>query len=138
MIQLSTVVAQSSGSNPILGLLPLVLMVGVFYFLLIRPQQRRARAQQALIASVDEGDEIVTTSGIIGTVVAIDDDEDILTVEVAPGTNIRILRAGVGRRLVDDDEVVEDEAYEDGDQDEDSEDEDHGAAGGQQGPIQQL
>ena len=73
-----------------------MLLLGVFYFLLIRPQQRRAKAQQALIRSVEEGDEIVMTSGIIGTIVEIDDDDDTLTVEIAPGTQVRILRAGVG------------------------------------------
>jgi len=118
---------------------PLVMMVvfiAIFYFLLIRPQQRRAKEQQALIRSVEEGDEIVMTSGIIGTIVEIDDEDDTLTVEIAPGTQIRILRAGVGRLLTADDEDLDDEDYdEDEDGDEDGE---HDASGEQQGPIQQL
>lgn len=128
--------AQSSGGGSYAGLLIPVLLLGVFYFLLIRPQQRRAKEQQALIRSVEEGDEIVMTSGIIGTIVAIDEDDDTLTVEIAPGTQVRILRAGVGRRLTADDEDYDDEDYdEDEEGDEDGE---HGTSDEQQGPIQQL
>ena len=122
--------AQSSGGGSYVGLLIPVLLLGVFYFLLIRPQQRRAKEQQALIRSVEEGDEIVMTSGIIGTIVEIDDEDDTLTVEIAPGTQIRILRAGVGRLLTADDEDLDDEDYD--------EDEDGDEDGEQQGPIQQL
>ena len=128
--------AQSSGGGSYVGLLIPVLLLGVFYFLLIRPQQRRAKEQQALIRSVEEGDEIVMTSGIIGTIVAIDDEDDTLTVEIAPGTQVRILRAGVGRLLTAEDEDYDDEDYdEDEDGDEDGE---HDASDEQQGPIQQL
>ena len=128
--------AQSSGGGSYAGLLIPVLLLGVFYFLLIRPQQRRAKEQQALIRSVEEGDEIVMTSGIIGTIVAIDEDDDTLTVEIAPGTQVRILRAGVGRRLTADDEDYDDEDYdEDQDGDEGGE---HDTSDEQQGPIQQL
>jgi preprotein translocase subunit YajC len=128
--------AQSSGGGSYAGLLIPVLLLGVFYFLLIRPQQRRAKEQQALIRSVEEGDEIVMTSGIIGTIVAIDEDDDTLTVEIAPGTQVRILRAGVGRRLTADDEDYDDEDYdEDEDGDEGGE---HDTSDEQQGPIQQL
>jgi len=128
--------AQSSGGGSYVGLLIPVLLLGVFYFLLIRPQQRRAKEQQALIRSVEEGDEIVMTSGIIGTIVAIDEDDDTLTVEIAPGTQVRILRAGVGRRLTADDEDYDDEDYdEDEDGDEGGE---HDTSDEQQGPIQQL
>jgi preprotein translocase subunit YajC len=128
--------AQSSGGSSYAGLLIPVLLLGVFYFLLIRPQQRRAKEQQALIRSVEEGDEIVMTSGIIGTIVAIDEDDDTLTVEIAPGTQVRILRAGVGRRLTADDEDYDDEDYdEDEDGDEGGE---HDTSDEQQGPIQQL
>ena len=128
--------AQSSGGGSYVGLLIPVLLLGVFYFLLIRPQQRRAKEQQALIRSVEEGDEIVMTSGIIGTIVAIDEDDDTLTVEIAPGTQVRILRAGVGRLLTTDDDDLDDEGYdEDEEGDEGGE---HDASDEQQGPIQQL
>lgn len=95
----------SQGGSSLVAFLPLLLMGGVFYFLLIRPQQRRARAQQALLRSVEVGDEIVTTAGVFGTIVAIDDETDVVTVEIAPGTQIRMVRAGIGRIVADEDEV---------------------------------
>ncbi len=100
--------AQSSGgSGPLALLLPFLLLGGLFYFMILRPQQRRTRAQQALINAVEVGDEIITTAGIYGTITEIDDDEGTLTVEIAPGTRIRLLRAGIRRRVTED--VYEDE-----------------------------
>jgi preprotein translocase subunit YajC len=95
----------SQGGSSLVAFLPLLLMGGVFYFLLIRPQQRRARAQQTLLRSVEVGDEIVTTAGVFGTIVAIDDETDVVTVEIAPGTQIRMVRAGIGRIVSDEDEL---------------------------------
>jgi preprotein translocase subunit YajC len=111
--------AQSEGGSSLIGLLPLLLMGGVFYFLLIRPQQRRARAQRELLGSVEVGDEVVTTSGMFGTVIEIDDEDDIVTLEIAPATRIRIVRAGIGRIIVD--EAIDEDVPD-----------------GQDGPIQQT
>ena len=95
-------------SNPLAAFaLPLLLLVG-FYFLLIRPQRNRQRAQQALISALEVGDEVLTTGGIFGTIVEID-DEGVLTVEIAPGTRVRILRQGIAQRFVEEDEGLEDE-----------------------------
>jgi preprotein translocase subunit YajC len=111
--------AQSgNGGSPAALLLPFLLLGGLFYFMILRPQQRRTRAQQALVNAVEVGDEIITTAGIYGTVTDIDDDEGVLTVEIAPGTQIRLLRAGVGRRL-----TAEDEGYDDEDDEVDDPDE---------------
>lgn len=104
---LSLLAQESQNGNPLIAFLPLILIGGVFYFLLIRPQQRRSKQQQALVRSVEVGDEIVTTGGIFGTIVHIDDEDDIITLEIAPGTTIRMVRGGVGRR------IIEDEDYED-------------------------
>jgi len=105
----------SSNGNPLTLFVPLLLMGGVFYFLLIRPQQRRMRAQQALIAAVQVGDEVLTTGGIFGTVTEVDDDEGTISVEIAPGTRIRMVKTGISRRLVDEEE----ELYEDEPEEED-------------------
>lgn len=102
--------AQAGGGEggSTLGLLvPLVLMGVLFYFLLIRPQQRRARAQRDLISSVEVGDEIMTAGGILGTVTAMDDDDELLTVEIAPGTRIRVVKRAVSQRFVEADEADE-------------------------------
>jgi len=101
--------AANNQSNPVALFLPLVLLGAVFYFLLIRPQQRRVRAQQALINSVEVGDEVMTSGGIFGTIVAIDEDEGIVTVEIAPGTKVRMVKSGIARRLTEDEGSLEDE-----------------------------
>ena len=104
----------SQGGSSLVAFLPLLLMGGIFYFLLIRPQQRRAKSQQALLRSVEVGDEIVTTAGVFGTVTDIDDIDDVVTVEIAPGTRIRMVRAGIGRLVADDVETLDDEIEADG------------------------
>src|SRR5919206_2450101 len=100
--------AGSEGGSTLGLLVPLVLMGVLFYFLLIRPQQRRTRAQRDLISSVEIGDEIMTAGGILGTVTAIDDEEDLLSVEIAPNTVIRVVKRAVSQRFVED-EGVDDE-----------------------------
>lgn len=111
------------GGGSTLGLLvPLVLMGVLFYFLLIRPQQRRARAQRDLISSVEVGDEIMTAGGILGTVTAMDDDDELLTVEIAPGTRIRVVKRAVSQRFVEENEADE-ELDDDGDGNADAADE---------------
>ena len=117
--------AQNSqqGGSALTLFLPLLLMGGVFYFLLIRPQQKRVRAQQALLSAVDVGDEVITTAGIYGTIVEIDEDEGIVTIEIAPGTRIRMLKSGIARRLDDEaDGGFDDDVDEDPDLEEEEED----------------
>jgi preprotein translocase subunit YajC len=92
---------QSSGGSLIGLALPILMIVG-FYFLLIRPQRNRQRQQQALVASLEVGDEVLTNGGIFGTIVDIDDDEGTVTLEIAPGTRIRMLRQGISQRFVED------------------------------------
>jgi preprotein translocase subunit YajC len=79
------------------ALLVLILLFVVMYAAMIRPQQKRAREHQALIAAVQVGDDVMTTAGIFGTVTAI--EGDVISVEISPGVNMRVARAGIGRRL---------------------------------------
>ena len=105
---------ETQTTNPLTAFLPLILIVGVGYFLMIRPQQRKLRAQRELLSRLDIGDEVVTSGGIFGTILDIDEDDDVITVEIAPGTSIRMLRGGISRRVADEDEVDD----ENGDDDE--------------------
>ena len=77
----------------LLGLAPLLLLVVAFYFLLIRPQKNRQKAQAALVASVTAGTEVMTTAGIFGTVRSASEEE--LLLEISAGTVIRILPSDV-------------------------------------------
>jgi preprotein translocase subunit YajC len=115
------ILAQSSGGTSSSGgsllslLFPLVLLGGVFYFLLLRPNRTRQRQQQSLLESLKVGDEVMTAGGIFGTLKDIDDEDDIVTVEIAPGTEVRMVRRAIAQRLVD-------EAEEEGGGDEGTED----------------
>ena len=102
---------EAQGGSSLVGLALPVLMIVGFYFLLIRPQRNRQRAQQALVASLEVGDDVMTSGGIFGTIVDIDDDEGTVTVEIAPGTRVRMLRQGISQRLVED-ELDDDEGDE--------------------------
>ena len=101
------ILAQSSGETSSSGgsllslLFPLVLLGGVFYFLLLRPNRTRQRQQQTLLQSLQVGDEVMTAGGIFGTLKDIDEEDDIVTVEIAPGTDVRMLRRAISQRLVE-------------------------------------
>jgi preprotein translocase subunit YajC len=103
----------TGGSGYSFLILPLVIF-GAMYFLMIRPQRRQRVQQQMLLNSLEVGDDVMTAGGIFGTIVEIDEDEDVVTVEIAPGTRIRMVRAGVNRKLSaeqydDDEDADEDE-----------------------------
>jgi preprotein translocase subunit YajC len=92
------------------GLLILVAMFILFWMLLIRPQRRRQRAQEEMVAGLEVGDEIVTAGGIYGEITALDEDE--VHVEIADGVEIRLARravAGVMPEEEDEDEEADDE-----------------------------
>jgi len=105
VFQLLAQSGDQAGGSSLVGLALPVLMIVGFYFLLIRPQRNRQRAQQALLSTLEVGDEVMTTGGIFGTIVEIDEDEGVLTVEIAPGTRVRMLRAGVAQRFVEDEDI---------------------------------
>lgn len=69
-------------------------MLVLFYFLLIRPQQKRMKAHKAMVEGLKRGDSVITSSGIYGRISEI--NGNVLTVEIAKGTNIRILKSYVG------------------------------------------
>ena len=79
-----------------------VIMVAVFYVLLWRPQQRRQSAVRLLQGQLKVGDDVVTTSGIFGTVVELGEND--VRLEIAPGTIVRFARGAIGERLTADSE----------------------------------
>jgi len=72
---------------------PLILMFAIFYFLLIRPQQKKAKQHRELISSVKKGDKIISSGGLHGVVTGITDD--VVTMEVAPKIRVKISRSFV-------------------------------------------
>src|SRR3954453_10725836 len=86
-------------------ILPLLLLA--MYFLVIRPQQKRIRAQQALVSALEEGDEVVSSAGIYGRILELNEETAIL--EVADGVELKIARGAIARRLEPSTEVADDE-----------------------------
>jgi len=76
-----------TSGNPLMTFAPLVLMVVVFYFLLIRPQQKKQKTWQTMLGNLKTGDRVTTTGGIRGTIVAVKDDSLQLRI---PPDNLRI------------------------------------------------
>jgi preprotein translocase subunit YajC len=75
------------------SLIPLILMFVVFYFLLIRPQQKRAKDHQAMLTNIKRGDQIITNGGLVGKVTGLSDK--IVTLEVAEKIRLRVLRSHI-------------------------------------------
>lgn len=75
-----------------LNIVPLILLFAIFYFLIIRPQQQRMKAHQAMVAAVKRGDTVVTAGGLIGKVSKVKDDGEIL-VEIADNVQVRVLKS---------------------------------------------
>ncbi len=74
-------------------IVPTMLIIGIMYFLMIRPQQKRLKEHRDMVASIRRGDTVVTSGGIIGKVAKVDDNE--LQVEIADGVKIKVVRSTV-------------------------------------------
>jgi len=80
-----------------MGLIPLVLIFVIFYFLLLRPQIKRAKEHKKMVGSLAKGDEVVTNGGLLGKITKIDDD--FLTVEIASGIEVKVQSGAVGSMM---------------------------------------
>lgn len=79
---------QGGQGNPILGILPLIIMFAVFYFLIILPQQKKAKKHKEMIGSIKKGDNVLTTGGVYGKVVGV--AEKAITIDVGDGVKMRV------------------------------------------------
>lgn len=96
-------------SNPLVTLLPVILIGVVFYFLLFRPQRRKQQQQAQMQRQIEPGQRVMTTAGMLADVVAVEDDAIVL--EIAPGVEVRFVKQAIGQ-VIPDDEEIEDEAEE--------------------------
>src|SRR5437764_12156252 len=109
---ISTAYAQGTGifdQNALVQFLPLILIFVVFYFLLIRPQQRKAKDQKAMLEALRRGDRVVTGGGIIGTVARVDNPEEVV-VDIAENVRVRVLRSTIASVLAKPDPAAAPEA----------------------------
>jgi preprotein translocase subunit YajC len=95
--------------SALIQFLPLVLIFVVFYFLLIRPQQRKAKDHRTMLDALRRGDRVVTGGGIIGTVARVDNPEEV-TVDIADGVRVRVLRSTISSVLAKPDPAAAREA----------------------------
>jgi preprotein translocase subunit YajC len=93
MSVLALTVAQATSQPGLLNFLPLVLIFGIFYFLLIAPMRKRQKALQAMIAALEKGDKVITNGGIYGEVYALEDETLIL--KVADNVRLKVARSAI-------------------------------------------
>ena len=85
--------------NPLMAFLPMILLVVVFYFILIRPQQKRAKEQAKMVAAIKAGDKVVTAAGLIGTILTVKDKSVTIRsadakFEVTKASVVEVIEAG--------------------------------------------
>jgi preprotein translocase subunit YajC len=90
---ISPAYAQAGGGGDlVMSLAPLVLIFAVFYFLLIRPQQKKMKEHREMLANIRRNDRIVTNGGLVGIVTKVSDTDDLLTLEIASGIKVQVVR----------------------------------------------
>lgn len=92
---ISPAFAQASGglAEGGFGLLPIIFVMVIFYFLLIRPQQKRAKQHKEMLAALRRGDKIITSGGLTGSIVKVVDDSETVEVEIAKDVKVHIIRS---------------------------------------------
>ncbi len=85
--------APAQGTQGILGFLPLIVIFVIFYFMLIRPQSKRAKEHRNMVANLSKGDEVVTNGGLLGKITEV--GENFITVELADGIQVKVQRQAV-------------------------------------------
>ena len=95
---ISTAYAQGAGAEggfDLMALAPLVLIFVVFYFLLIRPQQKRAKEHKEMLSKIRRNDRIVTNGGLMGKVAKVNDDRDEIELDIAENVRVKVRRGMV-------------------------------------------
>ncbi len=91
--------AQAAGAgaaSAFTSFVPLILIFGIMYFLLIRPQQKKLKEHKAMVEALRRGDQVLTQGGIMGKVVKVNDD-GVLEVEIAEGVKVKVLRSSIAQ-----------------------------------------
>ena len=90
----NTAAAGASPMEMVQQFFPFIIVIGIFYFLLIRPQQQKAKQLKAQLSDLRRGDNVITAGGIIGTVARVVNDDEV-TVEIAEGVRVRVVRSTI-------------------------------------------
>ena len=87
------------GGNPLMQMLPLLLIIPIFYLFLIRPQQKKQKEHAKMLTELKRGDKVVTNSGIIGAIWGINEKDNIIVLKVGEDTKIEFLRSAIAGKL---------------------------------------
>lgn len=97
---ISAAFAQTPAASPgsdLMAFLPMILIFVVFYFLLIRPQQKKAKEHRAMLSALQKGEEVVTAGGVVGRISKLSDQY--ATIEIAPGVEVSVQRSSIAQLL---------------------------------------
>lgn len=86
-------------ASPWISIIPLVLMIVIFYLLLIRPSQKKEKDRIKMIEQLKKGDKVLTASGMVGVIVNIKPEENIITVKIAEGVKVDFVKSAVQQKL---------------------------------------
>ncbi len=89
-------ITQGSGLG---SLIPLILIFIIFFFLIIRPQQKKIKAHQAMVQSLKRGDRVVTSGGIIGKITKVNEEQNTVQVEIASNVEVTVLKANIAEAM---------------------------------------
>ncbi len=98
MIDVAYAQAPGAGPDPgaiLLQILPLVAIAFIFYFMIIRPQQKKQKETQAMLNSIRKGDRVLTSGGIFGTVIGVKEKEDVIVLKVAEDVKLEFSRSAI-------------------------------------------
>jgi preprotein translocase subunit YajC len=88
--------AAGGGAGAFASFVPLILIFAIMWFLLIRPQQKKVKEHQAMVAALRRGDEVITQGGVIGKVTKVKDDGEV-EVEIAPNVKVRVVKSTIAQ-----------------------------------------
>ena len=80
-------------------LIPIIAMIAIFYFLLIRPNQKKEKEKKSMISNLQKGEKVLTSSGIYGVIVNIKDDENIVVLKIAEGTKVEFAKSSIQAKI---------------------------------------
>ena len=86
-------------ANPLLSFLPLLAIIVIMYFLLLRPQAKRQKEQKLMMANLQKGDRVVTVGGMIGTIAGFDEKDSLVILKIADNVKVDVTRSAVAQVL---------------------------------------
>ena len=90
---------QGQGGGGLYAFLPFILIIVVFYFLMIRPQQKKQKEHQRMLGELRKGDRVVTNSGMFGTIVGINDKDNIIVLKIGENVKVEFLKSSIAGRV---------------------------------------